>query len=334
MKLGDQRSANDWGMSCMRMIRAALAALAMGGLALPAAAQPGLGDPEANIVEELVVRAIEPGPAWWRVTDGDTTVWIMAVGVDTIPSDLSWNKTYLQKRLTGANSLILGSRVNISGGLFDIPSALKTRKQLQSKVPMEQTLPEPLRVRFVAARERLGHPAERYDDWGPIVAGQLLLRDANKGKKTVSVADVVAKEARARNVRTVTPSQFKAKPMLRTVRAALNPATGEVCMDGALDDIEAPPSRDRLAARGWALGDTAAALTEPRGFDKCILLLAGGPPFWREFTDDNADAVQAALKRPGHSVAIMSLRQLLAEDGVVETLEARGVKVFGPGEAG
>jgi hypothetical protein len=301
--------------------------------AAPAGAQPRLEDPEANIVEELVVQAIEPGPPWWRVQDADTTVWIMAVGVDVIPSDMSWNKTYLQRRLTGANILILGSRVAISGGLFDIPAALRMRKKLRSKAPMEQTLPEPLRARFVAARERLGQPAERYDDWGPIAAGMQLLSDSNKGKKTVSVTDQVLKEARARKVKTVTPGRYKAKPMLRTVMAALNPATGEICMDGALDDVEAPPGRDRAAARGWALGDVGAALTEPRGFEKCVLLLAGGPAFWREFIDDQADAVQTALKTPGHAVAVMSLRQLLAEDGVIEQLEAKGIHVAGPGEA-
>jgi phosphoribosylamine-glycine ligase len=32
--------------------------------------------------------------------------------------------------------------------------------------------------------------------------------------------------------------------------------------------------------------------------------------------------------------AIVSLRPLLAEGGVVEELEAKGVRVFGPGEGG
>jgi hypothetical protein len=31
-------------------------------------------DPGAVVVEELVVQAKEPGPAWWVVKDGDSTV--------------------------------------------------------------------------------------------------------------------------------------------------------------------------------------------------------------------------------------------------------------------
>ena len=51
-------------------------------LALAAAAPPRalpLDDPEGNIVEELVVTAREAGPAWWRVSDADTTVYILAL---------------------------------------------------------------------------------------------------------------------------------------------------------------------------------------------------------------------------------------------------------------
>ena len=48
--------------------------------AWPAMAQaPALDDPEGAIVEELVVVARDRGPAWWRVSDDDTTVYILAL---------------------------------------------------------------------------------------------------------------------------------------------------------------------------------------------------------------------------------------------------------------
>jgi hypothetical protein len=39
-------------------------------------------DPEANLVEELVVNARLPGPAWWKVSDADTTVYVLGVPAD------------------------------------------------------------------------------------------------------------------------------------------------------------------------------------------------------------------------------------------------------------
>ena len=38
------------------------------------------------------------------------------------------------------------------------------------------------------------------------------------------------------------------------------------------------------------------------------------------------------LQSPGHSVALVNLRPLLARDGVLEQLKARGLEVHGPGQ--
>ncbi|MGZ3377139.1 MAG: hypothetical protein ACXU8S_11130, partial [Phenylobacterium sp.] len=50
---------------------------------LATAAPPSSGgpvaDPEGAIVSELVVQAKEPGPAWWKVSDKDTTVYILGL---------------------------------------------------------------------------------------------------------------------------------------------------------------------------------------------------------------------------------------------------------------
>jgi hypothetical protein len=49
-------------------------------------------------------------------------------------------------------------------------------------------------------------------------------------------------------------------------------------------------------------------------------------------TEDEANDIAAALKTPGHAVAVVGLRRLLAGDGVIARLEARGLSVKGPGE--
>jgi hypothetical protein len=57
----------------------AAAGFGAAGQTAPAASPPQLADPEANIVEEFVVVARDRGPAWWRVSDDDTTVYILAL---------------------------------------------------------------------------------------------------------------------------------------------------------------------------------------------------------------------------------------------------------------
>ncbi len=72
-------------------------------------------------------------------------------------------------------------------------------------------------------------------------------------------------------------------------------------------------------------------LAGPRGFATCLLLLQGGAAFWRQTMTQEADAVQAALGRPGHAVAVFPIRSLVATDGVLARLKARGLSVSGGG---
>jgi uncharacterized protein YbaP (TraB family) len=298
------------------------------GVAQP---RPVLEDPDGTIVEELVVQAREPGPAWWKVSDADTTVYILGVTEEHLPKGLNWDQRYLQRRLKGANSLIIGTRVSLKAKVSDVPALLKARGKLKSKAPMESTLPEPLRARFVAARERIGQPASRYAGWGPLMAGQQLLADTGKGEQGPSMLGAILKQARAEKVKVVDPARYEAMPFIRAALESLTPAVHQQCLEGALTDAEAPKGRVRAAAEGWARGDVAAALREPRSFEKCLLLLGGGADLWRRMTGDQAAAIAAALDQPGHSVAIVSLRPLLAQGGVAQQLEARGVEVVGPG---
>lgn len=294
-----------------------------------AAAPARLEDPEANIVQELVIQAKAPGPAWWTVSDADSTVYILGVGEDPLPPGVTWDRRFVDRRLKGANSLIVATRVNLKGGVRDIPALLRMRKQMRSKTPLEAGLPAPLRARFVAARERIGQPASRYDDWKPFLAGLQLLGDAQKGQRGPAVVDAVIKTARREKAKVVQPASYKAMPVLQTAMASLTPQLQEQCLDLALRDVEAPAARTVAAARGWARGDVAAALTEPRNVERCLLLMGGGTELWRRVNADNAAAIAAALQKPGHSVAVVHLRALLAEGGVAQLLEARGLEVEG-----
>jgi hypothetical protein len=297
-------------------------------MAAPADAQPQIADPEAHVVEELVVTARERGPAWWRVSDEDTTVYILALPDAGLPRNVKWDTARLEQRLKGANALI-GGGPNLRVGLRDAPLLLSVRKSLRTKGGMEDDLPEPLRIRFVAAREKLGQPAQRYEAWGPLAAGMMLAGDSRTGRWR-DIEPQVRALARKLNVRQPRLPQRSAAPLIRQFKAGLTPDIQTRCMDAALGDVEAGTGRATAAARGWAEGDVRKALTAPRGFEKCLLILAGGSEAWRQNVEDQAAAIAQALKQPGRTVAMVRLRQLIAEGGVIARLEAVGLEVEGP----
>jgi uncharacterized protein YbaP (TraB family) len=318
----------------MRAGAAAALGLALASLAGfgGAGAQPrpgALPDPEGNIVEELVVVARHPAPAWWRVETPTSTVWILGVLDVPLPKDVAWRKTELDQRLEGAGALITAPRLH--AGLEDIFGLFKLFGMMRTQAPMEEGLDPALRARFVGDREKLGKGPEPYAHWRPMVAGQILLRDA----RPAGVADVgrqVRAEAGRRGVPVKAAGEYDLVPFAKTALSSLTPPSEGACLAAALDDAEAGEAAYRAAAVGWTRGDVAAALKAPRQFDRCLLLMAGGPQLWRRSTDDLAEAIEGALKTPGRAVATVSLRRLLARDGLVDTLKARGLTVIGPND--
>jgi hypothetical protein len=260
---------------------------------------------------------------------GGAVVWILGVLDTPLPKDVAWRRAELDQRLEGASALITAPRLH--AGLEDIFGLFKIYGMLRTKEPMEERLDPGLRARFVADREKLGKGPEPYAHWRPMVAGQILLRDTRPG----AVADVgrqVRAEAGKRGVPARTAGDYDLVPFARTALTSLTPASEGACLSAALDDAEAGEAAFRRAAEGWARGDVAAALTAPRRFNRCLLLMAGGPQLWRKSTDDLADAIDKALASPGHAVATVSLRRLLAKDGLADTLKARGLTVIGPND--
>ena len=288
-------------------------------------------DPEANIVEELVVVARHPAPAWWRVENKQTgsTVWILGALDVPIPPDVAWRREELEERMTGASSLLTDAQLH--AGLEDIFGLFKLWSMLRTD-DMEAGLDPGLRARFAAVREKLGKGPEAYAHWRPMIAGQVLLRDV-RPPGSRSVGRQVRALAGRRGVPIRPAGDYDLVPFAKTALTSLTPDSEGQCLSAALDDAEKGREAVREAAVGWARGAVAAALKAPRQFDRCLLLMAGGPKLWRSSTDDLAAQIGRTLDTPGHAVAVVSLRRLLAKDGLIDSLKARGLKVIGPNAA-
>jgi hypothetical protein len=297
------------------------------GLGLAAyAAPPNAADPEANVVEELVVVSRHPAPAWWRVEKDGATVWILGVLDGPLPKDLTWRRQELDEHLKDASALLTGPQLH--AGLGDIVGLFKLYGMLRTQ-DMEASLDPRSRARFVADREKLGKGQDRYDHWRPMIAGQMLLRDS-RPEAVAEVGRQVRSEAKKAGIPIKPAGDYDLIPFAKAALTSLTPVSEGECLNAALDDTETDPAVWKKAAAGWARGDVGAALTAPRRFDRCLLLMAGGPELWRSSTDDLAGAIAEALGKPGHAVATVPLRRLVAKGGLIESLKARGLTVIGP----
>lgn len=121
-------------------------------------------------------------------------------------------------------------------------------------------------------------------------------------------------------------------PLLKTVARKTDDAAGLACLTETLDTVEQGQDRYRVAAQAWAEGQVRAALAAPRSTDRCQYLLPGVAEMGQRLKAAEVEALADLLKTPGHAVAIYPIRGLVAQDGVLDELRARGITVKTPGD--
>ena len=318
--------------------RPLLALVLAAALAAPAVAQvpitparPDPNDPDAVLVEELVVTARLPGPAWWTVSNGTTTVYVLGAP-SLAPKHMEWDRAVFDRRLAGANLVILpfqDVKVTVTGAFGAAFNFLR----LRGGGPFEATLDPAAKARFVAARERLGQPADHYPTRNPLAAGLRLATDyRERTALTNSDPTKLIKLLAGRAKVPISQKSYDIGPLmgaiLRTPQAA-----GRACFDEVLAQVEAGPGVTQAAARAWAQGDVRGALGNERTYERCIALVPGAQTFEARVKADQVAEIEKALKAPGHAIAVVPLRPLLAQGGVLDQLRAKGFTVKTPGEA-
>lgn len=325
----------------MRVFAAALAgALVLAGSAgaqnpLPSSL-PSPEDLEASVVEDLVVVARVPGPPWWRVSDGDTTVYVMGVP-DALPRGLPWDQSTLKRRLKGAHTFITPPIYRAKGNPLALPMIYaRYRDASRSGSDLEADLSPDLTARFRAAVVRAGKKPGEYSDLRPFFAGIKLAGDYrkkaglnyNEPLKTIVAA---GKKARLKPEPAMV-EDTTIDALLATLKG-LPPATGRGCLEGAVSEVEAGDRAIRTAGFAWAGGDVPRALAMPRSVERCWGSLPGVGRLKRIALERQASAIERALKKPGHAVAVLSIRSLVATEGILVRLRAKGYRVQSPGEA-
>lgn len=293
-------------------------------------------DPEAAVLPELVVNAKQPGPAWWRVSDGDTTIYVLGVP-DALPQGLTWDQSVLKRRLKSANALITSPQLRASANPLAIPGLIvSARRATRAEDGFAEAVPDPLERRFEAAALKAGYKPQAAEDLKPWFVGVRLVErhrkvaglDFSQPEAAIRAAAKKAK-VKARPAYTV---DLKAKALIGEFRG-VSAAAQLDCLEGAIGEVEAGADALRAAARAWADGKVAAALTAPRSSERCAAMIPTAGAVRREHLTRQADALAEALKQPGHAVAVLGLRSLVARDGILDRLRARGFTVQTPAAA-
>jgi uncharacterized protein YbaP (TraB family) len=287
-----------------------------------------LDDPEANVVDALVVSAKLPGPAWWKISDSDTTLYVLGT-LHSLPNGQRWDSSVLERRLDGAFALILPPEGK--AGITDLPGLLALRGKLKSGQPLDAAVPD-LAPKLAQVRAQLGKGPDAYRQWSPLGAGIMIAGDYRKTAKLdpFEPERTVGRLARKHGVKGRPVASYKLMPLAKAAVREHSDAAGRTCLEGVLDEAAGGAGPSRVAAQAWARGDVRGAISGPRNFERCMRGLPGMADLERRGNQAELDALAAAMRTPGHAVVLFPIRGLVAQGGVLDQMRARGFTVSAP----
>lgn len=293
---------------------------------------------DATVVSELVVRPATPGPAWWRVADADSAVYVLILPDVTVKGE-AWDRSVLERRMAGANLFILPHALSVAdprniagmaGLVAQSPKLLfapkpKMQKKDPGRAALETLLPAETRERFVVLRTSAAQPAERYAALSPIQAGRLLETDYRAHLGLSGGPEMfggpmerdIESLAKRNHVKVVAAWKIVIPPMKLTIGHTDEPTLDKQveCLGGAVDRIVDRGQRDRKTYMAWREGDVRPLLKParyptPKGCEGATLSMSAGmqPSLVKaeeSFVADQATAIERALKLPGRSVAVL-----------------------------
>lgn len=265
--------------------------------------------PGDTVVRELTIVAPASGPAWWKVSKGDASVWILGLPPKT-PRGMEWDQSTLKRRLKGAR-LMLGAYIESSG--FRPGSHL-------------QTLNGSLATRVTREHDRLtGRPLSG----DPTIQHAISLHWNYHSAIGISYEthEEIYQLARKARVKFVTPPRYTHT----WTTAEMNTRNPEMmtCLEATFREIHEPAELHYQAAHYWAVGDVVNMLAvQPKGAGRdCELLFRG---HWERTVAFQTALNAQALDKPGKVIAAAHIDQLVAKDGILDRLRAQGFTIHDP----
>lgn len=300
----------------------ALGAAWFGLLTSPVLAQADLSE------NSIVVTAQRSGAPMWTI-DTDTGTVILVGEIRAVPKSTPWFPDRLEEATKEADRVILRAapkfspgdafRLIFSGGKFTkLPNKTVAAKYLSSE-----------------QRERLAALETEYDiDYNRrsflMTSIDLLARRLDFDDDTVKDAtDIVKKAARKADVPISRPERFRGEDLLDNLAEA-PPESHIPCLEAAMEATEAGQSTIQKRGDAWRSFDIPAVMDNPLeiALDRC----------WPWADDELGDEIRGqwvsmisdASEQAGVTLAVVPLRVLAEQNGVLDRLEAQDFLIGGP----
>lgn len=303
-------------------------ALVCGLLALAAPAQ--------TVLDPLVVNGERTGPRLWHVRGDAGELWILGT-VSPLPVGVRWRASEVERRLTGADAVLLAKPLEISAPrVLWMFIAQRDLLLIKGGRKLRDILPPDLYGRFAAQRLKYTGGANQWDRYRPLIAGALL-EDAALQKNGLStrldVSLAVRRLARDRHVKIDEVKIPGATDLLQALKT-VTPDAENRCIGAMLDTVEHGMPAMVARAAAWSSGDLEKIQVLPESTEAaCSAALAADPHaggVLETIQRNWLDALERHARSGGVAVAVVEMDDLLGPGGLLNALRADGFTVEAP----
>lgn len=305
------------------------AALGLAAAALAAAAPlAAQDDPAPASTNAIVVNAKRSGAPMWTI-ETPTGIVILVGEMRNVPKSTPWQPERLEEATAEANRVILGVKPKISPG--DIFRLIFKGGQF-TKLPDKTVASDYLTPEQYA---RLSALEAEYDaDFARksflMTAFDFLTKRLRFNKDTVDDAgDVVKKAANRANVPTSRAGAIRGKDMLDSLAMA-EPADHIPCLEAAMTAAEIGPELVEKRGADWRAFRIPEVMNNPLEIALSRCWPWADPDVGNELRTIWVEQITAASTADGVTLAVVPLRVLAEDGGVLDQLEAQGLPIGGP----
>jgi len=302
-------------------------------------------DPKNDIesaLDEVVVTGVRAGPRMWRVSKDGHVLWVLGV-LDPLPKQLEWQSEQVNTVLAESQAVLLdGIDVSADANLFAKLGLYLQWRRLQKnpdKQTLQQVLPADLYARFAVLKQRYARDDDDLERLRPIMAAAKLYQAGIKSIGLTArrvVGNAIEKQAKRRGIKPQTIAIKVANP--RELLDSLSKVSTDAeirCLAATVLRLEFDLSVLRERANAWALGDIATlqSMVDSDNRVACWDVITSVPRIKELAAAAEREwmsAAEVSLQQHQTSLALRSIRELLATDGVLAQFRARGYEVIGP----
>jgi len=298
-------------------------------------------------LEEVVVSGEQPGPGLWQVRHGDHSLYILAT-LTPLPAKMRWRSGEVEALVARSQLVIAPLNIKAGIGFFQgvrlLPTVLRAR-ELPKGETLATVLPPALHARWTPLKQRYLGSSDKVEHWRPMFAGAELYDKAlerSQLDRRSEVWPIVEKAAQRHDVPIRKPevqlSISDPKGMIRDFTQTSREADVE-CFESLLTRVERELPLLRQRANAWSRGDieTLRRLPLDDSETKCLGAVTSTPRVAQEYAQalrrvrqDWLLAAEGALLRNASSLAVVPLREVVAPDGLLAQLRARGYQIVEP----